>query len=218
MLLSTKQLPGYAVEARDGNAGTVEDLLFDNRARMLLFLVVDTGLKTMRNRVLVPLRTIKRVDGRRGAVELRLEKQQVHKSPDLAGVMPDAAGGGFLSVLQDLMVSNWNSTWGLYEADQPCTEEPVCEGTVCSLREALGTYRLETADGEAGMLSDIVVEDERWEIDHLVVTPDEGAGDRAVLIEPADITFVSSERKTIQCELRREALATEADVLPHGSA
>ena len=54
MLRSANAIVGLAVRARDGEAGTVSDLLFDDRDFTVRWVVIDTGNWLPGRKVLVP--------------------------------------------------------------------------------------------------------------------------------------------------------------------
>ena len=53
MLRSAKQMFGYAIEARDGRIGKVEDFYFDDTAWRVRYLIGETGGWLTRKAVLI---------------------------------------------------------------------------------------------------------------------------------------------------------------------
>jgi uncharacterized protein YrrD len=61
-LRSTKEVRGYRVHATDGEIGHIEDFLFDDDCRRILFLSVDLEEWLSSKQVLIPPRLVSRID------------------------------------------------------------------------------------------------------------------------------------------------------------
>jgi hypothetical protein len=83
MLLSARDLRGYAIAATDGDIGGLDDLYFDDQNWTVRYLVVDTGTWLPGRRVLISPLSVRAVSRSDGRVAVRLTRDQVEHSPDL---------------------------------------------------------------------------------------------------------------------------------------
>ena len=72
----------YAVQARDGEAGQVEDFLIDDESWTLQYLVVDTGSWLSGRKVLVSPSYVYQIDWAEAVVHIDLNQETVKNSPE----------------------------------------------------------------------------------------------------------------------------------------
>ena len=77
-----------AIEASDGEIGTVADLLFDDRTWTTRWLVVSTGNWFLRHNVLLPISALGKPDAKLRQFSVQLTRQQVKDSPDADTDLP----------------------------------------------------------------------------------------------------------------------------------
>jgi hypothetical protein len=80
-LRSLAAILGYHIEARDGGAGHLEDLVLDDRSWMFRYLAVDTRRWFSGGHVLLPVFTARAVDWAATAIHVDLTREQVKDSP-----------------------------------------------------------------------------------------------------------------------------------------
>jgi len=80
-------LNGFDVVALDGDIGEVDDATYDVGSS---YIVVDTGPWIFGKKVLIPASALVRADLDERKVYLRLTKDQIKASPELADSMTDA--------------------------------------------------------------------------------------------------------------------------------
>jgi len=78
-LYSARAVVGLRVEARDGMAGRVADILVDDQHWTIDYLIAD--MVPPRRQVLVPLDWVGPLDAARGTLYLRRTRQELHGSP-----------------------------------------------------------------------------------------------------------------------------------------
>src|SRR5271170_3493067 len=83
MLWNASAIDGYAIEASDGDIGTVSDFLFDDASWLVRWLVVDTGNWLSGRKVLLPAFALGHLDAERREFAVRLTMQEVKDSPDI---------------------------------------------------------------------------------------------------------------------------------------
>jgi hypothetical protein len=88
MLWDAAAINGYAIEASDGQLGTVSDLLFEDAGWVIRWLFVDTGHRLPGRKVLLPLSILGQPDRALRHFLIKLTMQQVKDSPDVDTDLP----------------------------------------------------------------------------------------------------------------------------------
>src|SRR5690349_13067854 len=88
MLFAASALNGYAIAARDGEIGTVADLLFDDTTWNVRWVVVDTGTWLTSRKVLLHPSSVAGADFEQNKLSVPLSKQQVEDSPSILQDQP----------------------------------------------------------------------------------------------------------------------------------
>ena len=83
MLWHASAINGYAIEASDGDIGTVSDFLFDDASWLVRWLVVDTGNWLSGRKVLLPPSVLGRLYPKDREFAVKLTKQQIKDSPEI---------------------------------------------------------------------------------------------------------------------------------------
>ena len=86
MPIQSSGVTGRSVQATDGGIGSVADMLFDDTAWAVRWVVVDTGEWLPGRRVLIPPAAVAVTGG--GAVSVDMTSDQVRKSPGNAADSP----------------------------------------------------------------------------------------------------------------------------------
>lgn len=81
-LWSAKELIGYDVEARDGDVGYVEDIIFDDQAWTIRYLVVDIGSWLSGRRILAAPEWTREIDWGSRDLRLSLTKSEIEHGPE----------------------------------------------------------------------------------------------------------------------------------------
>ena len=77
MLYRVEHLRGYTIRAIDGDVGTVDDILFDDRGWVVRYVVADTGGWLSSRRVLLSPSILDRPDRMALALPVRLTREKV---------------------------------------------------------------------------------------------------------------------------------------------
>ena len=88
MLQVSSAMKGYAIAAKDGTIGTVDDFLVDQATWMMRWLVVDTGTWLTGRQALVHPSAIDHVDHGQRQIDVALTHEQVEGSPDMGRDRP----------------------------------------------------------------------------------------------------------------------------------
>lgn len=188
MLWHSSAIDGYAIEASDGDIGTVSDLLFDDAAWLVRWLVVDTGNWLSGRKVLLPPSALGRLYANNRVLAVKLTKQQVKDSPEIDTARP-------VSRQMETSVYDyygWSPYWssGFYMGGNgympgsgmasPYLRERRREQEIADAHadsddvhlrsvEAVTGYHIHASDGEIGHVEDFLVDDADWSIHYLVV-------------------------------------------------
>lgn len=87
-LRSAEQVKGYAIEARDGSIGHVEDFVIDTSSWEIRFIVIDTRNWLPGRKVVVPVRAVKAVDWHERHVAVDLDRETIKESPEYDDSQP----------------------------------------------------------------------------------------------------------------------------------
>jgi hypothetical protein len=186
MLRSIVALKDHSVQAEDGPIGTVKDFYFDDSNWAIRYLVVDPGTWLSRQNVLIAPSALGQPDWEECCFPVKLSQAEVKESPEINTNQP-------ISRQQEIEVLNhyrWPIYWmpgNLLTAQETRTaleqsqKEDNTRSYVRSANEVMG-YRIRARDGEVGHVEDFIVDDQRWEINYLVIDTRNWLPGRKVLV------------------------------------
>lgn len=226
MLHSVKDVQDFQVAARDGDVGSLEEFLFDDRDWRIRYLLVKSGGWATARKILVSPLAIKEIDWEDESLTLDLTFQQIQQCPPWEADKPVSRqyeaefarhyGYSFYwnqpylwgeSALPDLM-----STPGL-DTD-PTQGEPQGGGAdhahLRSSREVTG-YDLRTTDNTIGHVEDFLFDDKSWILPLLVAETREWWPGKHVLIATSRIEDIDKNERCIALRLTREEMEHEPD-------
>lgn len=217
-------LRGLAVEATDGNIGTVSDLLFDDHSWTVRWLVVETGSWFSSRKTLLPLSSLGKPDEQSRNFTVTLTRQQVKDSPDIDTNLP-------VSRHREAHVYNhygWNPYWiSGFAPISNATATPLVtpfarndveprnqdSGTdavqddgdpnLRSVRAVVG-YHIAATDGEVGHVEDFLIDDETWRLSCMKVDTKNWLPGKRVLLPVRIIRDIDWFNKIIQIGFDRE--------------
>ena len=80
-LCSGSEVLGFGVEAQDGSAGRLADLLIDGEAWSIDYVIVDSQAGDLSHQVLLPLHWVAAIDVARKALRVRRTRDELRSSP-----------------------------------------------------------------------------------------------------------------------------------------
>lgn len=236
MLFATSGLENCAVDGTDGGIGSVEDFLFDDRTWQIRWIVLDTGDWLAGRKVLIHPSAVAPLDigppsdaGRSmmtvapdPRLAVRLSRQQVEQSPDIAADEP-------VSAQMELRVFDyygWDPKWGqtyfggnaiassvaappLIGAAAARDEPESAPGTgsgdphLRSAVEIIG-YHTHASDGDIGHLELLLADDGGWDIRYLVVATRNWWPGKHVLLAPYAVQRIDWRERRIGLNITRE--------------
>jgi uncharacterized protein YrrD len=219
MLNSLSHLQGARVSATDGDIGSVEEALFDDRSWVLRYLVVETGNWLQGRKLLVSPYVVQQPMGHERHIHLRLNQQQVRSSPTVDTQLPvsrqqerallkhyslpeywasgDPDGGGLLAGTESGTPP---------QADDPRLSRDTEAGDLHlrSSREVSG-YQIRASDDNIGSVQDFVFDETNWTLRYLVIdTSAWWQGGRRVLVGMQWVDDIDHIAKQLHVRMTRE--------------
>ena len=214
MLWRSSELIGTGIQATDGPIGGITDLLFEDDAWKLRWVVVDTGIWLPGREVLLPPDLLGRPEPRLGGFPVALTRRQVEESPGAGSDAP---------VSRQVETGiyghyGWTPYWefgasaaGLPEPTLPLAarlaplEAPTPAGDphLRSAKEVSG-YHLHASDGDIGHVEELLVEDESWAVRYVVVATRNFWPGRKVLLAPRWFRRIDWGERAVTVALTRE--------------
>lgn len=206
MLRSLKDLEGYKLDALDDTLGRVRDLLFDDEAWTVRYLVATTGPWLFGRRVLIAWPHLGEPDWSTRTFPVKLTREQVEHAP---GVDLDAP----VSRRHELAMHRhygwdpyWNWSWAQKtEAEPPVLDEDIDAVHVRSLDE-VASYSIRAADGEIGHAEDLIADTVTWAIHYLVADTRTWLPGRHVLVPIEAVEAVDWGERIVELDLSKEQL------------
>jgi hypothetical protein len=179
---SVKDLKGYAIGARDGDIGKVDDFYFDDEFWTIRYLVAETGNWLMNQKVLISPFALGEVDVSRERLNVTLTKKQVEESPSIDTDQPVSRQHEALFLDYYSYPYYWDGPflWGrmpyprFSDADRKRDEKARAEREEAndlhlrSVKKVTG-YHIDATDGDIGHVEDFIIDGETWEIRYMVV-------------------------------------------------
>ena len=183
MLRSLYTMFDYHIAATDGEAGRVQDFLFDDESWIVDYLVADTAIFPEKHEVLINPFAAGMPDWGTKRLPVLLTCQQILTSPPVTSDMP------------------------ISRQRRAGLKSPGSH--LRSMREVLG-YSIHTADGEAGTLEDFIIEDTLWSMQHAIIALGQPP-QRSVIASPMSIRSISWPGKAAWMNLTFQDLQKQPD-------
>lgn len=224
MLRSIKQIKGYALGAKDGRIGHVQEFYFDDHEWTLRYLVALAGnWLTGRLVLLSPHVVRKPLDGGK-MIPIDLTREQIRKSPSPETDRPVSREFEMDYYKYFGWPYYWSGPylWGPtpFPVLPPAAQESDLEDQarasgsgivpkgnphLRSTEEVTG-YHIRARDGEIGHVEDFLFDDRSWTIRYLVVETRNWWPGKRVLIPPAWISEIHWEDRTVETQAIREEI------------
>lgn len=221
-------LIGKAVDALDGEIGSVHDVYFEDQTWSVRYLVVDTGKWLPGRKVLVAPEAIVKPWHHEPAIAVKLTTEQIRSSPDIDTAMPVSR------VAEELLHRHyqWTAYWDSTIAPIPPVPSPPPALTVEENRQEAGKtaeslvdirlrsaneldgYHVKAGDGEVGHVEDLLLDDDLSRILFLVLKVKGGLFGKKVLAGPSLISRVDWATSTVHVDANRQALKSAQEYNP----
>jgi sporulation protein YlmC with PRC-barrel domain len=213
MLMKSKELKGYKLNATDGDIGKVEDFFFDDQYWTVRYLVANTSRWLMGRKVLLSPHALDSIHEANHSIALKITKWKFEGSPSIQSDEP--ASKQLEHSHQEyfgwpnygLGAQTWGSSPHLMTDDE-YLEKSRAASWDPHLRsiEAVHGYEVESSDGAVGKVSDFILDDETWSIRYLIVKTGNWLWGKQVMISPRWIGSVSWAESKVFTTLSREEI------------
>jgi uncharacterized protein YrrD len=174
MYYTTETLSGFRVMAEGGEVGRVHDCFFDESGWHIRYIVVRTGPWLLGRDVIIVPGHVRLVSLEEEQLSADLTREELENSPDVDTEKPISRQREIEYLSYYGMPMYWGSMPGVPPTGTPTPPEevPADRGdTPTDLRSAreITGYALQSQDGNAGSVTDIVFSPETWAVTHLLV-------------------------------------------------
>jgi hypothetical protein len=223
MFLIIKQICGDKLGASDGEIGHVKDLYFDDQDWAVRYLVADTGSWMPGRLVLISPYAFGKLYQGGKVLLVNLTRQQIENSPSIESHKPVSRQ----YEEEYHRYYNWpfywkgDAVWGMsgfpilsqrsepFLGEQAVVENKKLETGDPHLRSAntIVGYHIQAGDEAIGRVTDFVMDEKTWVIQHLVVDVGHWLIGKKVLVSPGQIKRISWDESKVFVDL------TKTDVL-----
>lgn len=216
-LRNLKDLQGFALAARDGEIGQLQEVYFDDESWAVRYLVVRMGGQFLGREVLITPASIQSVDADARLIAVDLSREQVERSPPVGSERPVSRHYEVEYHRYYGLEPYW--TTGLMAAPPapvllPAGPAREPENPHLRSSDEVCGYHIAARDGELGKVEDFVIDDADWSVAYVVVDTRRWLPGRTVLVAPAWIEAVDWAGRSIAVDLNREAIRSAPEYDP----
>ena len=236
MLRSMKDMEDYTIGATDGIIGHVKDFYLDDEAWVIRYLVVETGERLSRRRVLISRIGIGQPNWSEKILPVSITQEQVRNSPDIDTNKPVSRqqemgylgyygygqywGGGGLwgaGLYPDILQAGLQSTGSSIDGRGSQTQKARPGAAADTARHhhddphlrsgnAVMRCYVHASDGDIGHVQGLLVEEKSWAIRYIIVNTSNWWLGHEVLIAPQWIDDVNWAESKVFVDLTRQAV------------
>lgn len=221
MLRSAGNMKSYALGARDGRIGHVEEFYFDDKDWTLRYLVARAGNWLTGRMVLLSPHVLGKPDDTGKQVPVDLTREQVRQSPSPETDLPVSRQfemeyyryfgwpyywtGPYLWGTSPFPLSTPVPLEGGPDPAAPDGQAPKGDPHLRSTAEITG-YHIQAQDGEIGHVEDFLYDDRDWAIRYLAVDTRNWRPGKTVLIPPAWIGEIRWMDRMVNADATRDEI------------
>lgn len=222
MLRSARKMKEFALGARDGRIGHIEEFYFDDSSWTLRYVVAQAGNWLTGRMVLISPQVLGKPDEAAKSVAVKLTRDQVRNSPSPESNRPVSRqfeeayyrhfgwpyywAGPYLwgpSPFPIPPAGPMEDAFAPGETQKGRFPEVTGDPHLRSSDEVMG-YHLRARDGEIGHVEDFLYDDEDWAIRYLVAGTRNWWPGKQVLVPPGWIGEIHWEDRTVDVDASRE--------------
>lgn len=223
MLRSIKKLFEDRLGASDGEIGRVNDFYFDDENWAVRYLIADTGTWMPGRLVLISPHAFGGLYQGGKVLLVNLTREQIENSPSIESHKPLSRQYEELYYRYYGWPFYWrgNQLWGMSAfpiASVPAGRSPVEPSTAKAAEnesddprlrsaKAIIGYQIQASDEAIGHVTDFVLDDQDWVIQHVVVDTRHWLSGKRVMISPSHIKRISWDESKVYLDLTKEAVA-----------
>ncbi|UZJ57989.1 PRC-barrel domain-containing protein [Pseudomonas sp. KU26590] len=204
------------IVATDGDVGKIKDFYFDDEAWVIRYLMIDTGSLLSRRSVLISPLSIRQHDWASRQLLVAADRDRIQNSPDIDTEEPvsrqhemrylnyyghpyywrvsETRPPAFHPAHDPAQASNEDHTkaeWSDHQDNNPHLRS--CKGLI--------GYHIKATDGEVGHVESLLINEDTWAVQYLVVNTRNWWVGQHVLIAPEWIDRVSWKDKSVSLDL-----------------
>jgi hypothetical protein len=216
MLASLTELKSYYVKGQDGEIGRLDDLCVRDDEWIVRYVVVD--MVDLDREALLLSAYLGRLDRQTHTLFADIRREQVENTPPFDRTQPltrrderelhDLYGWPIYEWEQEQEITPVGGLWDEPQMEPENPDQAEEEGPQLQfVGDLIAVYGVQAEGEEIGVLQDVIVEDETWNMPYLVVNL-QPAGGRVLL--------ASDYIQTIELAARRIHVALTRDAIVHG--
>jgi len=213
-----------SIEARDGDIGSVHDVLFDDESWTIRYLVIDTGKWLPGRKVLLSPCAVRAIAWGQRQISVDLTREEVKNSPHIDTDKPvsrqyerayfDYYGYPYYwmgtmrwGAVAFPPVAALRAVGGKREPNIPnaAGERLPVDPNLRSAKAVMG-YHIAATDGEIGHVEDFIYAEQDWSLQSLVVDTRNWLPGAHVAVSIRHVEAVSWEHRTVRISLTQQAI------------
>ena len=226
MIISSKQLTHFSIQALDDKVGGIRDILFDDETFTVRYLVADTNtwLPLSRKVVISPI-SVKQLDEDSESVHINMTVDTLKNSPSIDEHKPVSReyeenlfkyfGYGYYWIGPGAWgeFAHPNELVELQRAEESETETPKKSTNHLRAVGEVGGYEVATTTDNVGHISNFVIDTESWKIIMLVVDTNNWLpGGKHLALLPSDIESIDWAAHSVVVNLSHDELVDRPEV------
>ncbi len=215
MKRSLEKLLGFTLETKDDTKGKVRDFLFDEERWIIRYLESDQGKIIMNKKILIPRLLLDEPEWEKEQFKVHLTKEELKKCPSTKENEPvsrkyEEELGKHLQLSNYWAVAPPITATAAYPPrpilvpDEQVKEEDI-NTSLRSFDEIKG-YKVHASDGHYGEVTDIIIDDEDWQIIYFIIEPKDDDKKRKIMLPIANIKKISYTDQEITANLNSTGL------------
>ncbi|MFC4173566.1 PRC-barrel domain-containing protein [Microvirga sp. GCM10011540] len=235
VLQKTSNLIGHSIRAKDGEIGSVADLLFEDDTWAVRWLVVDTGGWLLGRKVLLPADHLGSVDVEARAVSVDFTKEQVEESPgtgidlpvsrqmetsiyDHYGMPPYWPVGAGAAWVPPTVYTPAAGHAAPTSPPTPLTghvpdDAQTGDPHLRSASEVTG-YDIHGSDDQVGHVEDFLVDTDEWIVRYVIVDTKNWWPGKQVIVPPKWVEAINWEKRAMRVARTRDEIKNAPEYDP----
>lgn len=221
MKISLRHIIGFRLSTKDRVKGKVLDFFFDEERWVVRYMEADQGKILPNKKVLVPRALLDEPDWEKENFNVSLTRKEFDKCPAMDENKPVSREyeARLLSHLQ--MKDYWTvappaptgMTYPVRPIEPPAAQikEEDIDTNLRSFNEILG-YKVLALDGKYGELTDVIVDDEDWQILYMVIS--DGGIDHEIMFPISSVKEISYKDQTVSLDTKIRDLKNAPEFIP----
>lgn len=219
MLRSLKSIEGYRLQASDGDLGKTKDFYFDDESWTVRYAIVDTHKWLPGRLVLISPSSFDESDWDSSVISTPLTKEQVREAPSVEKELPVSRQNEAALATHFAWPTYWIApTGGAVFAEATAQSQTAIRSkakqsskaqgdpNLRSLNEIVDYKVLALDESQVGLVSDLIVETDNWNLRYLVADTNTWLPGGKVLLSPEWIESVQWDDRAVRVDLTEDMI------------